>query len=300
MMIWIGISETSPHSQIRHHDGEPVFCYLVPLDGCCRTEEWKTVSYCWPPSVEWIRNPRDTPHPVPVLPSTFCSRQHRQDGLRLLEWLPKCPTTPRRSTPRYFHKVVPQGYAATSDGYTRRFAPEEGPMHWWRQNPEQAFFHAVEWRDICSEWHHPNPEPRKIHIYSRHLGQCATEPEISWSNLRLQNSKKRSWQCRVTTQPQRKDSALQVLHATSRAWRKKLPMHGFCRVLGYPLKLQVPPSPFVPPYSTLKNLGPSFLKSPPSKLIPQTCFLLKMVIFSQQIKQVKQLRMSPWNVYLQP
>ena len=61
---------------------------------------------------------------------------------------------------RYRYRVGPQGYAATGDGYTRRF--DEIVSHiqqrvqcvddacLWDTSIEQAFFHAVEWLDVCS------------------------------------------------------------------------------------------------------------------------------------------------------
>ena len=60
---------------------------------------------------------------------------------------------------RYRYKVAPQGYIASGDGYTRRF--DEIVMDFprktkcvddailWSSSIEEAFFHAVDWLDLC-------------------------------------------------------------------------------------------------------------------------------------------------------
>jgi hypothetical protein len=60
---------------------------------------------------------------------------------------------------RFRYRVAPQGYIASGDGYTRRF--DEIVMDFprktkcvddailWSSSIEEAFFHAVNWLDVC-------------------------------------------------------------------------------------------------------------------------------------------------------
>ena len=60
---------------------------------------------------------------------------------------------------RYRYKVAPQGYIASGDGYTRRFdevitdfprktkCVDDALL--WSDSMEEAFFHAVDWLDLC-------------------------------------------------------------------------------------------------------------------------------------------------------
>ena len=60
---------------------------------------------------------------------------------------------------RYRYKVAPQGYIASGDGYTRRFDEiiTDFPRKvkciddslLWSHSVEEAFFHAVQWLDLC-------------------------------------------------------------------------------------------------------------------------------------------------------
>ena len=62
---------------------------------------------------------------------------------------------------RYRYKVAPQGYIASGDGYTRRFdeITTDFPQKvkciddalLWSSSIEEAFFHTVQWLDICGK-----------------------------------------------------------------------------------------------------------------------------------------------------